>query len=621
MQIGYRHPDAKAYKGATVAARVGMLLFAVLGLGGMVIVFTQMAGPQGPKPWKWALEDIRRNFIPVLSVDEQNAAFEKARGEYLKSTPFDTMKVPVKQPDAPRDSGKDVPLPFDGGEKQPDLPPPVERPVVSDQWADRAAEETALLKNFKNERWLDPIAEFGKMADYTELRDWHPEFRGSVMSEFQANRGRQAPPYEQLAFNLLKRVPAAGAGDFAAWEARAEKDAYFFGLTRDFIAAARGRVFEVQGRLYDFYEVKCNPPAVLADGTKVEHYYEGVVVFLRPGKLKNEFPIEQQAVLFQTPDLPHDLEAFLGAADGVSHDDKLVTQDVQVKLTGMFLRDFPYSREVKPFSGKEKVTSQAWCPLLLTRDVRKVEASSLQATDQLLQQVKDSLREEPRYLVDEAAYYVLLSHAMRPDDKLEVAPKVGYFDLSGMETGPRYRGQGVGVRGIIGDNYAPVILPPNISGLRRVFRVYMVADMMDIKSPNRYLVDMIEPPTGLEARASVTFSGRYYRNVFEAESTATPVRPLLIARQVARFSTKDSSQDWIFMAVILGGAFVIITAFSIAMFNERRERSRFENLTMAAARQRLEKHGGLKLKPLPRDDKPGGSAPPAPPESSTPASN
>lgn len=49
-----------------------------------------------------------------------------------------------------------------------------------------------------------------------------------------------------------------------------------------------------------------------------------------------------------------------------------------------------------------------------------------------------------------------------------------------------------------------MILPPNISGIRRVYRCYVAGSMSDLATPNRYLVDMIELPPGLEARAPVS---------------------------------------------------------------------------------------------------------------------
>src|SRR5690606_23603613 len=139
-----------------------------------------------------------------------------------------------------------------------------------------------------------------------------------------------------------------------------------------------------------------------------------------------------------------------------------VTEHVMVKLSGAFLRRWIYSREVKPYSTKAKqVLTQDHLPLLLTADLAVSEVSKYELTDELLQQVRDAMREDPVFLETEAAYYAMLARANAPDDQVEVVPEIGYFDLAGAETGPRYRGQGIHVDGMIGDDYAPVILPPN----------------------------------------------------------------------------------------------------------------------------------------------------------------
>lgn len=77
--------------------------------------------------------------------------------------------------------------------------------------------------------------------------------------------------------------------------------------------------------------------------------------------------------------------------------------------------------------------------------------------------MRRSTREDINYVQDEATYYATLAQANVPGDAPKVVPEINYFDLANLETGPKYRGQGVSVYGMLGDNYAPVILPPDVA--------------------------------------------------------------------------------------------------------------------------------------------------------------
>jgi hypothetical protein len=129
----------------------------------------------------------------------------------------------------------------------------------------------------------------------------------------------------------------------------------------------------------------------------------------------------------------------------------------------------------------------------------------------------------------------------------------------------------------------------------------VLGDTSDVASDKRYLVDMIEPPSGLEPRALVSFDARYYRNVFEVKSTSSKVAPLLIVRKIQPITRAGEQNEWIYSVVAIGAFLLVCGAVVFFVFSDRRERRRFEAVSMEAARKRLEKRGGFKLKPLPGD--------------------
>jgi hypothetical protein len=124
---------------------------------------------------------------------------------------------------------------------------------------------------------------------------------------------------------------------------------------------------------------------------------------------------------------------------------------------------------------------------------------------------------------------------------------------------------------------------------------------------------MIEPPTGLEPRALIDIKARYYRNVFESNSTSSSVRPLLIVRRMKGIAEDSDEGAWLYAVAGIGGVVLLLTVLTWFIISERRERARFEANTLELSRGRIKKQGGLKLKPLPGGK---GGAPEAPKEDS-----
>jgi hypothetical protein len=588
-----------------VVRLTGMLLM-VGALVGIAMLLARFAGQKEAGEWSWNPKSIRTNFDPIYTPAElkklQQEAAERALAEF---------GIAVNSPlvDPPRDNrppaNNGLPLPFEERKDQP-LPEEARGTDQREIWARRDALHAELAaRQFTLEPVFDYTAESHEVLDFVEPADAD---RTLTMGEFAANGGRQSPPSERLALGVMRKLPR---GEQLA--ARLHRDVYFHGPGQRSIAAYRGRGLAVSGRLFDLYRVTLAQPLVYPDGARVDGYFEGAVAFLGRG-VGTEHPIEQRVVLFQCLQLPPELEPYVNTAGVIAQSDKLANEAVMVSLEGAYLRLWVYSRKVAPFSTPGKpVLCQAHAPLMLAAAVTRSPNKPYEITDELLQQVRDALREDPVFLETEAAYYALLARANDPGDSVEAVPDVGYFDLAGGggETGPRYRGQGIRIVGMIGDDYVPVILPPNIAGMRRVFRTLLLGDTADFATPKKYLLDMVEPPTGLEPRALVAFNARYYRNVFETKSTRSDVRPLLIARRAVAIQEGKKETEWIYVGAGLTaflGLFVVVIFF---VMSDRRERRRFEAASVELSRKRLEKRGGLKLKPLP-GDAPAGQEPPKP---------
>lgn len=601
--------------GAVMFVKLMGLLVMSAALLGVISMLLTYSWEDKRESWEWNQEDIRTNFAPMLTSEQIQKIFDDKRNEWMSSNPLNKLPEGTDTTDDPRKANtpgsNSAPLPF-GNEGEPDeLPPPGDALPLGGKDQRREAKldearELKLAESLTHERQFDLLDETQNLLDWIPLDD---ASRPKTMNEFAAYKGRQAPTNEQLALQILRKLPASGSAGYDAFLKRVEADGWYWGKSQAAIDQYRGHVFSVEGRLYDLYAITPEEPIVLQDGTKIEKYYEGVVALLGKGLARNEHAIEQRIIEFQSLTLPEGLEAYINNEGSVSHDDKLVTDTVMVKFHGVYLRRWVYSREVAPYStAAKKITTQDHPPLLLAADVARSEVAPYELTDELLQQVKDAIRDDPVFLETEAAYYAMLAKANHPEDEIDIAEEVGYFDLAGEETGPRYRGQGIHVVGMVGDNYAPVILPPNISGLRRVFRTLVLDDTANLESPKRYIVDMIEPPTGLEPRALVDFEARYYRNVFETESSTSTVRPLLVVRKVTGLRNKDSGKEWIYALLGVGGIVLMMSVLTWFILSERRERARFEASTLEMSRKRVNK-GGLKLKPLPGGSKPEAKAP------------
>ena len=81
-------------------------------------------------------------------------------------------------------------------------------------------------------------------------------------------------------------------------------------------------------------------------------------------------------------------------------------------------------------------------------------------------------------------------------------------------------------------------------------------------------------------------------------------------------------RDWLMILALFGGILLLMAVLTWFILSERRERARFEASTLELSRNRVQKKGGLKLKPLPDgkgnapDPKPADTKPEASSDSS-----
>lgn len=603
-KFSYRPVDRRHVPtGSSVLLRLFGLVIMALTLSGVVWLMLSYSFSETKETWVYAPAKLRTNFRPIHTTEElreQNRkALQDAFGGLADPSLAEPMHPSNKSNDLPDPFGNELPDPHD------DVPPPPgddNSTTTSALKRKQAKHELGLVNKLTNERWFQLLDETQTIGDWVALGA--PD-RDKLMNEFKANRGAMSPPARRLAFRLLKRLKTKPPANVAP------EGTFFHATSQVATEALQGRPFQVTGRLFDVYRVELNEPTLLADGTEVTSYYEGVVAYSNEGANVNEHPIEHRVVEFQTLTLPDSLEPYL-TKDAIRHSDKLVTDPVWVSFTGVYYRLWVYSREVKPFSTERKrIYSQARLPVLLTENLTKSDTPTIELTETLLQQVNDAVREDPVFVETESAYYMTLAVANRPDDEIKPMEKLGYFDLSDREDGPKYRGEGVHVQGMIGDDYAPIIFPPNVSGLRRVYRALVLDDMADLNSPKRYLVDMIESPKHLEPRALVEFDARYYRNVFVTQDSRSEIRPLLVVKQVRGYAEGDEEVNWIWISIGVGSMVLLIMVLAFFVISDRRERAAFEANAVEISRQRIERRGGLRLKPLPtKDDKSATDDPP-----------
>ncbi|MDC1142140.1 hypothetical protein OAU50_03540 [Planctomycetota bacterium] len=571
---------------------LSVMIISLFGIAWMLLAFSEETPSNN---WEWSPKDVKTNFKKVITSEQRDALLNRIKS----STPIDIETNDPGKPDTSTNSGT-INAPED-----PVAPEnPEDLPVPPNEYDDDPKKNTGtkdvlnrkhnlkLAKALKDDAAFNIVDEAETVIDLV-LATIDDSDQTKLLSEHNANKSRQQPAMERLALQVLKRI---GGEDLSNKEQTA---GYMFGKHVDVVDHYRGKVFPIDGRLFDLYVHKLPKPIILADGSSIDKYYEGVVCYLNAGDGRDDPTVAMRTVIFQSLTLPDELKSYLNANDSISHEDKLATENVRVAFSGAYLRRWVYHREVKPFSLKSKrVHSQAVCPLLLASELKFEGIHRVPLTDELLQQVRDSLAEDPQFLEAEGAYYAMLAKANSKDDKIEVVPEISFFDLAGMETGPKYRSQGIHIQGMIGDDYHPVIFPPNISGLRRIFRAYLLADMYNLQSKKRFLIDMIEAPSGLEPQALVEIDARYYRNVYEAQKTTTEIRPLLIVKQMTKYSTGADEDNWYYGLFGVVGIFLLLGSISYLVFSDRKERASFERSAMEISHERIRKRGDLKLKPL-----------------------
>lgn len=579
--------DSPVPEASTMFIKMFGMIVVIASLMGISWMLFNLSKESEAQEWNWLHKDITTNFNPILSNEDVNAMFNRIK----ESVPIeigteDPGKMKVEDDEPEIEVPRDLMNPEEADEEE-NIGSKSDPDILSRDYHLKLATKLKTDPAFNIEDEAEPIHDFVlAMLDDSQ--------QTNIRSEHNAGAGRQQAGMERLSMQVLSKFKSQSISD------KVQSETFFFAKHLDVLSKYRGLVFSIEGRLFDLYEHKLNEPILLDNGTKITNYFEGIVCYLGKGEGRGEDKIEPRTVIFQTLELPAELKKYLNTSGVISHKDKLSSEHVGVKFTGAFLRRWMYNKEVKPFSSKNKrIFSQVACPLLLTSKVSFEGIHRIPLTDELLQQVRDSISEDPEYLETEGAYYAILALANRDDDDLKVVEEISYFDLAGMETGPAYRSQGIRIQGMIGNDYYPVVFPPNISGLRRIYRAYLLADMYNMQSKKLYLVDMIEAPTGLEPQSLIDVNARYYRNVFEAKSTSTEIRPLLIVKKLKKYKTGTEEDNWYYGLFGVIGVILLLGTISYLVLADRKERASFEQNALELQHERIRKRGGLKLKPLP----------------------
>ncbi|MCK6438995.1 MAG: hypothetical protein L6Q71_02195 [Planctomycetes bacterium] len=490
-------------------------------------------------------------------------------------------------------------------------------------------------------------AEAGIIYDDSSLnlkREWYSAER-APLPDADPKKGPFYEPFQmetpRIAFDDLCRD--VGAADPKAIADASNGEAWMYSDYTDIVPGYRGRVFDVaQARLWMLREQPLRT-SVTVDGKPVENAWYGVAVFLRKGaRLEDQWI--NQAVAFTTLSLPDELKPYaLKPGEHPSNDDKLSRENVCVSFSGAWFRRIMYR---EPLSGanlalenaddieaalftRSEYWTEAYMPWLVCQGVERAQPKEL-SLDQRFEIVSQFDELHPHVtqktdLFDEAGYYLLLHHTMTPG----AGPLNGIVgptemtlrrlkDLSHRST---YRGTRMKTSGTLQSEYSLLMLPPNISGKRNVYRTYVLDALTraEESSDLQWYADVVEPPLDLRGKARVIVDGYYYRSqIFEGRNNETGktgsfVFPLLIAPKLAPYDdaagSGTSGMNWTLIWAVGGVVAGIIVLLIVLGRVDRNSRERFERETLATVRGKLAKTRERLARK--RAAKPGADAPPA----------
>lgn len=419
-------------------------------------------------------------------------------------------------------------------------------------------------------------------------REWHLAERQPIPSG-----SKESGPYYEP---LMMETPRIALDSLLADVAKATPDAIagadnghkFINFVQPrVVEAVRGTVFTVEGRLWMLRQQPLRHPVTM-DGETVSTAYWGIVAYLRPG-LSGVEPrsVVHDLACFTALRLPPEL-AKHALEPGVhpSSSDSLAKEMVGVRLRGVWFRriawresvaelkvELPQSEDVKerPRDEVRQFVSEAFMPYLISRGAEIVpfRLPDVAETRRLVLMYSEDdtpVSTSQRDKFDEAGYYALLGHLAAGSGPLLEMP---VQDLTLRElitpTSPlrnQYRGAHSRVKGILMDTYHPLVLPPNISGVRQLYRTF-IADATNRSEVSQELIwfaDVLEPPLRFRGAPPVELEGFYVRSQLLRTNiggrTVLVNQPLLLAREI-------KSPEGAIGAADLGGQVETATVVSI----------------------------------------------------------
>jgi hypothetical protein len=445
-------------------------------------------------------------------------------------------------------------------------------------------------------------------------REWYEERERAKRSSPAGSRLTLEPFHSETSrialAGLLKNVAATGS---AAVSSADNGPAFAWFDQPETVTAARGRVFTVEGVLWLLRELPLADP-VDCGGKKLTKCYQGIVALIRAG-LPYERRLVHDCVSFTALELPPELSALALRPDQpAANKDELAKGTVTVKLTGAWFRRIAFrepadnemveyvapkddgSRSL-PKNIERTFDTEAFMPWLVTRSIAKTDAAPriAAAVREIVNQYAESTEPRPfseKDRFDEAGYYALLAEVRRNDGLLQTLPKADLTlrMLGTQELRDQYRSGHVGLNGILLDTYFPLMLTPNISGLRSIYRTF-VADARvknEVSTEAQWYVDVIEPPTAFRGSPIISVDGLYYRSqIFTAQhkgQVKTFVYPMVLARSIlperpASAKLEASTVDGATVLwITVGSAAVVICLLVLLSWWDKKNRGKLELL-------------------------------------------
>lgn len=386
--------------------------------------------------------------------------------------------------------------------------------------------------------------------------------------------------------------------------------------TPEVIKDYRGRVFDSQGVLWSLRKQPLRTGAFEYQGKTYEHAYYGVIAFLRRGELAGEKDWVHSCISFTTLTLPKELEEYaLEPGEMTGNDDALAKGEVFVKLSGVFFRRIVYYEPVATIETRDTTKTEGtlerefwaetYLPWLVTPSIELAQANwppEAEAREIVNAHAENKYSPETRDKFDEPGYYLLMRSLSDSNLKYAELPEeeINYRRLLTASERARYRGAKIAVGGFLQADYQPVILPPNISGKRHVFRCFVLdaVKSTEIDNAQQWYVDVIEPPSAMRGLASVSVQGHYYRSQqwsvkSEDGKLTTSTYPLLIAQKInareVEVSPEERTMNMLALWITLGVGSVVVVGLIFMGRRDRKRRDEFEMETMSLVRSQMRK--------------------------------